>query len=114
MTPTAIDKIINDPIVSEASILVGEYAFQFTDLFRIVHFRIWKDLKPLSPKCYYFTQSHYIQTPDQATPYMTDARYAETAEEALRLGVRSITSQYAPTIGRIPPEISWLKPNTSF
>jgi hypothetical protein len=96
--------------------LVAEYEFTLQGISIPVRARIYQWVAPAAlAGSYTFKTSHYMHTPNEAAPYMTSARIAESVAEALHRATDSVTMFYrlAVKAGKQPHD-SWLVPNEHF
>ena len=64
---------------------------------------------------FHFSQSHYIQTPEQAKPYVTSRTFESTADAALDRAVDAITCHYDSAVRHgYTPKYNWFKRNMEF
>ena len=110
--PYTITTALEEPSISHAAQLHSEFVVQIGDLRTRVTIRIWK---LVTGSGFYFTQSHFIKTPVQGTPYQTDAVWADSDADALHLAVQTLTRFFddAVRVGRTPIE-DWLVANEHF
>jgi hypothetical protein len=100
-------KEFDRPDIIEAYKNVGEYRF-WVELPTAgsvqVKIRIDQDLNGY----FYFDLSHYMQTPQQAAPYVTSRNRADTLEQALGDGLNSLFCFYDQAVSRGEnPSPSW-------
>lgn len=110
--------LVDDKRIMESYVLVRELKlllkFRDGDFSPTVRVKVYLT-DPQSQMPYHFDTSHYVRTPDQATPYMTSRTMASSEEEAIDLAIRSLTSfiQQAIENGHTA-HTDWLVPNECF
>jgi hypothetical protein len=98
--------------IAEAYELVREFALVLIDIPQMIKIRIYRNLHG---DAFMFTQSHFIQTPDQMSPYTTSVPGGSTEEEALRRAIATIMTYYSLAVrGGHTPSNEWLVPNKHF
>jgi hypothetical protein len=70
---------------------VTEYSFYLKGINDQITIRLYESVLGNG---YMFTQSHFIKTPIQAGPYMTDHATGSTEEEAIQRALRTFISYY--------------------
>lgn len=90
----------------------GEYRIylEWKNGYRDVRFRI----EERTDGKFEFIQSHFIKTPEQATPYRTNGSSADSMEEALQSGVETFMSYFNRAVKKHKPNKSWFVPNDEF
>ena len=107
----AIPDALDHELIREPLQYVSEYSFRLDRLSKRITIRVY--LQPDGQ--FYFEQSHYIQTPRQATPYMTSIQWAETEEIAISRAVSTLVGFYQGALHQgLEPNDEWLVPNTTF
>ncbi|HEX8349978.1 MAG TPA: hypothetical protein VF598_08440 [Hymenobacter sp.] len=110
--------LVDDKRITESYVLVRELKlllkFKEGDFSPTVRVKIYLT-DPQSQMPYHFDTSHYVHTPDQATPYMTSRTMASSETEAIDLAIRSLTSFVPQAIeGGHVAHTDWFVPNEYF
>ena len=106
-----IENAFDDGKLKQPARLHSEYIVQVGDLGKEVRIKIWKMVNGTG---YYFTQSHYVETPAQGGPYRTSDITAESEAEALHKAVGTFTRFYNDTVKGQAAEDSWFVKNEDF
>lgn len=96
--------------------LAGEYQFQLKGIEIPFRVRVYRDYKPnVKQHQYFYTQSHYIQTPMQAGPYVTSSPFSYDEITALEKAVDGIYGYYREAVeAGHKPSNSWLREDEDF
>lgn len=104
--------------VESASLIVCEGEFRLEEVPGIkIRFRVKRMICPEIPSGRYrFELSHWIQTPEQAGPYIPSAPYFDSVEIAVEHAVEfTIMNYYREAISKgYSPDASWLVPNSTW
>jgi len=104
--------------VNEASILIREVELNLEvgheSFHPTVRVKIWKKQKSLNKK-YFYTVSHHVHTPIQATPYYPSIIEADSEEKALDSAISNTVNYLIRAIeaGHQPSD-SWLIQNSEY
>lgn len=96
---------------------VSEYVFRLRDLSTNITIRIYESLDEdvARDERFVFMQSHFLHTPVQMEPYMSNVTYGETEERALNRALRTLTQFYKDAVNAgHTPESTWLVRNPDF
>jgi hypothetical protein len=110
--PCTVEDAVSEDVICQPRRLLTEYEFEVGDLGVTVTIRLWQHV---GGPGVWFTQSHFIHTPDQAGPYCTSQPWGDDEGTALHAAVRTITNYYDMAVhaGHTPAP-SWLVPNRHF
>jgi hypothetical protein len=86
--------------------LAAEYRFRIENLEPDVKVKVWQNLDENAGYQYEFSQSHYIQAPKLASPYMTSRTFGDSVEALFDEAVSGFEAFY--------DEGAWLVPNEDF
>jgi hypothetical protein len=86
--------------------LVAEYRLRVENLEPEVRVRVWENLDENAGYKYEYDQSHYIQAPKLAGPYMSSRTLGDTVEELFNDAVRGFETFY--------DQGAWFVPNEDF
>lgn len=86
--------------------LAAEYRFRVENLEPDVHVKVWQNLDESAAYRYEYSQSHYIQAPKLAGPYMSSRTSGDTVDELFDDAVSGFEAFY--------DEGAWLVPNEDF
>jgi hypothetical protein len=86
--------------------LAMEYRFRIENLEPDVRVKVWENLDEKAGYAYEYSQSHYIQTPKLAGPYMSSRTFGDTVEQLFDDAVSGFETFY--------DEGAWLVPNEDF
>jgi hypothetical protein len=92
--------------------ILSTYDFRLGSLPQRITIRLYWNI---SKRKVEFEQSHFLYSPAQFGPYITNSAYGNTEEDALREALKPLTTfyDYAIREGHTPEE-TWLVPNKSF
>jgi len=93
--------------------VLGEYSFSLEKIPEIeIKVKLYK-YADRNDIC--FETSHYIKTPEQCGPYITNRNYDNSEESALERAIETITSYYETGIANgHEPDSSWLVENVCY
>lgn len=110
-TPKAVFEQNNEAIECPAE-LINEFQFNLKGIATKITIKLFKSLD--SDKVY-FTQSHNIKTPLQASKYKTSRPYNDNAELALKQALSGLVEYYNDAVNRDHrPSEQWLIPVNEF
>lgn len=101
--------------IAEILKLVSEYKIIFSEMEQPVFIKIFKSSKY---GVYFFEQSHFVHTPDQAGPYITSTNYGPDEKTALRRAMQGFKTFLYIAIKNLKegegPDPKWLVKNPNF
>jgi hypothetical protein len=86
--------------------LAAEYRFRVGSLEPDVQIKVWENLDENAGYAYEYSQSHYIQAPTLAGPYMSSRTFGDSVEALFEEAVSGFEAFY--------DEGAWLVPNEDF
>ena len=107
-----VDDVLSNMTLTDAKIYVREVTFHLGDLSPRIRIRLFR--RP-GDKEIYFEQSHLIQTPDLASPYVPRVKSDSNEAYALSHAIEGLTHCYdAAVMNGHEPSDAWLKQNEDF
>jgi hypothetical protein len=107
-----IKHVMNDEIIEEPRKLLSEYQFTLRGLSKMITIRLYEYIKTGKVG---FEQSHYMHTPVQAGPYITDVTGGDDETNVIQRAVTTLTRFYNDAVREgHKPDDSWLKINENF
>jgi hypothetical protein len=110
--PWTVETALGDAAVEQPVQFVSEFKFFLKDIPTEITIRLYR---PVNGSGVQFTQSHFIQTPDQAGPYRTSRPWNDDEPRALHQVIDGLTSYYkAAVLNGHKPSADWLHENSHF
>lgn len=107
-----IEHVMSDEIIEEPRKLLSEYQFMLRGLSKMITIRLYEYIKTGKVG---FEQSHFIHTPVQAGPYITDVVGGDEETNVIQRAVSTLTRFYKDAVREgHQPDDSWLKINKNF
>lgn len=111
MSDTA-DEVMQDKLIGDPRRLLAEYKFNLGTLSTAIRIRLYKVLWSGHIE---FEQSHFLKTPILSGPYRSDATRGTDEADALRLAIRTLTTEYRRALNQgYEPQDDWLVDNAYF
>ena len=107
-----IQNIFSQENIESPERFLSEYQFYLKYIPVKITIRFYE---PVLGDGYSFKQSHFIHTPVQIGPYVTDHATGSSEEAAVQRALRTFLSYYNDAIKEgYEPEEAWLVPNKNF